>query len=118
LQPSPGLFVFDPVIEFLFNDAEPLQAEEFAKGHTPHSANVFRTPVVAPLWTEPALNGHRVAIRTMLDTLFPPAAQDAFIESSGVDWRVVEVDGGHEAFLTKPAGVANIITDAVRRWTS
>lgn len=74
-QPAPGLFVFDPVIDTLFNDADPDLQGQFAAGHTPHSINPFVTPVHAPLWTDPHFNGRRVLIKTMACSIIDSAKQ-------------------------------------------
>ncbi|KAK3075870.1 hypothetical protein LTR53_000444 [Teratosphaeriaceae sp. CCFEE 6253] len=114
--PSPGLFVFDPIIPFLFNDAEPAAAEECAKSHLPHAIQPLATPGPAPHWTDSALEGRRAYLKTTLDTLFPPEAQQMFIDNSQVAWNVVEVDGGHEAFITKPKLVADAVVRIVECW--
>jgi hypothetical protein len=93
-EPSPGLFVFSTVVETPFNDVDAEQAAEFAKDHTPHSTTAIETPVVYPLWTDPAFQGRRVAIKTMLDATFPATMQDEFLQGSGVDWQIVEPDAG------------------------
>lgn len=36
-------------------------------------------------------------IKTLQDATFPPGAQQMFADGSGVDWEILEVDGGHEA---------------------
>ncbi|KAK5674393.1 hypothetical protein LTR17_027805 [Elasticomyces elasticus] len=115
-HPSPGLFVFDPIIPYLFNDTNPEKAEEFAKGHLPHAMQPLLTAVSAPLWTDPALDSRRAYLKTMLDTTFPPEVQQMFVDGSGVNWEVVEVDGGHEAFLTKPKLVADAVLKLAESW--
>ncbi|KAK5689260.1 hypothetical protein LTR17_026387 [Elasticomyces elasticus] len=116
LKPIPGLFVFDPIIPYLFNDTDPEKAEEFAKRHLPHAMQPLLTPVSAPLWTDPALDGRRAYLKTTLDTTFPPEVQQMFIDGSGANWAVVEVDGGHEAFLTKPKLVADAVLKLAESW--
>ena len=115
-QPSRGLFVFDPVIDTLFNDVDAKTATELAKGILPHSIRPIETPVWQPLWTDPRLEGRRVMIKTLQDATFPLAAQEMFADGSGVEWEFREVDGGHEAFLTKPKAVADIVVDVIKRW--
>ncbi|KAK4956445.1 hypothetical protein LTR10_005970 [Elasticomyces elasticus] len=115
-HPSPGLFVFDPVVPYLFNDTDPETAEELAKAHLPHAMQPLMTPVSAPLWTDPALDGRRAYFKTMRDKTFAPEVQQMFIEGSGVKWEVVEIDGGHEAFLTKPKLVADAVLKLAKSW--
>lgn len=116
LQPSKGLFVFDPVIDILFNDADAETAAELAKRILPHSFRSMDTPVSQPLWTDPKLEGRRVMIKTLQDATFPVAAQQMFADGGGVGWEFREVDGGHEAFLTKPKEVADVVVDVLRSW--
>lgn len=55
-------------------------------------------------------------IKTLRDATFPLAAQEAFAKGGGVGWEFREVDGGHEAFLTAPKAVADVVVDVVRSW--
>ena len=81
-------------------------------------------------------------IKTLQDATFPAAAQQTFAESSGVDWQIVDVDGGHEAIgrsslpdiflsglglrsngvltvstVTIPQAVVDAVLTAVKQWT-
>lgn len=47
------------------------------------------------------------------DTNFPCRR---FADKSGVRWNIVDIDAGHEAILTKPEEVANLILDSVRQF--
>jgi hypothetical protein len=95
VQPKPGLFIFDPIIPHLFNDADLSEQEALAKTHVPHAMRVITTPVLPPLWAESALNGRRIWLKAMLDATFTPDIAQAFINGSGVEWDVVERDVGH-----------------------
>ncbi|KAK5121789.1 hypothetical protein LTR85_004664 [Meristemomyces frigidus] len=116
--PGPGLLTFDPVIEILYNDTDPALHEELKASHIPTAIAAFTTPLPGPpLWQDAAFDGgHRVCIKTLRDHTFPPAAQDMFIANCGVEWKVVEVDGGHCAFIAKPEEVARCIVDAAEGW--
>lgn len=72
--------------------------------------------MLAPLWADPALEGKRVYIRTLIDRTFPVAVQTIFIENCGVDWKIVDVEGGHCAFISRPADVAEVIVGAAESW--
>ena len=39
------------------------------------------------------------------------------VDNCGVDWNIVEVQGGHEALMTKPGNVAKVIVDAAKMWS-
>lgn len=117
-QPAPGLLTFDPVIETLYNDTDPAMHKALEAGHIPSAISIFTTPVLAPLWMDLALNGRRVCIKTLKDQIFPPFVQDMFLEKSPVDWKVVEVDGGHCAFIAKAEEVANLIAKAAEGYTA
>ena len=41
---------------------------------------------------------------------------DSFADSCGVSWGVIEVDGGHEAFMTRPEDVAEVIINSAQMW--
>jgi hypothetical protein len=115
-QPAPGLFVFDPIIPHLFNDADPAEQEELAKTAIPHAERPIKTPVLPPLWAESALDGRRIWLKAMLDGTFAPEVAQAFIDGSGVEWEVVERDVGHCGCVTKPKIVAEVILDAVQKF--
>lgn len=117
-QPKPGLFVFDPVIPHLFNDADPSEQEALAKTALPHAEQVITTPVLPPLWADSALGGgRRIWLKAMLDGTFTPETADDFIAGSGVQWHVVEKDVGHCGALTQPEVVAGVVLRAAMRWT-
>lgn len=77
----------------------------------------MEAPVSQPLWSDPQLEGRRIMIKTLQDAIFALTAQQAFADSSGVDWQLREVAGGHEVFLTKSKAVADIVIEVVRSWT-
>ena len=83
------MFVFDLVIETLFNGAKPAAAETFEKGYTPHAIKAFDSPVSTPLWTDPAFNRRRVYIKTVQDNTFPPVGQQYFVDNCGVSGEVL-----------------------------
>lgn len=53
---------------------------------------------------------------TTQDHTFPAAAQRMFVEGSGVDWDVQEINGGHCAFISTSERVAETIVEAAERW--
>jgi hypothetical protein len=91
--------VFDPVLDTLFNDVDTAQGLELAEVCRPHSMEAIKSEVSQPLWSDPALLGCRVAIKTMLDRTFPPPLQDLFIQTSRVDWKVIEILAGYAEYL-------------------
>lgn len=115
-QPAPGLFVFDPIIPHLFNDAAPSEQEALSKTAIPHAERVIKTPVLPPLWADKALDGRRIWLKAMLDGTFPPEVAQAFIDGSGVEWEVVERDVGHCGCVTRPGVVAEVVLGAVGRF--
>jgi len=116
-QPRKGVFVFDPIFETLYNDCDESMRAELEESHIPTAISAFTTPVLAPMWSDPALDGRRVYIHTEKDQVFPPQFQEMFVQGSGVDWKVVRVDSGHSSFVSIPEGVAKIIIDAAASWS-
>lgn len=115
--PSPGLLTFSPVVETLYNDLPPSQAEELAKGHLPQAQSVFEMPVREPLWEDGELDGGgRVYVLTKLDQTFPPHVQEMLVKGSGVEWDVKEVEAGHCGFIGAAGGVARVIMEVAGRW--
>lgn len=116
IQPSPGLFHFDPIIPHLYADVHPSLHDELIAAHVPYAMTSLGTPVCQPLWANRELNGRRVYIITTLDATFPEPVQRWFVEGSGVEWDVKEVKGGHAAFISQPEAVATVIAEAVGKW--
>ena len=108
--------VFDPVIGTLFNDAPQSMHAQLLESHIPHAIKAFITPVLPPLWSDPALKNRRVWLISTLDVIFPATVQRSLAAASGVDWSFEEVEAGHCAFITKPQDVAKVIFGAARRW--
>jgi len=91
--------------------------EELKASHVPTGLSALTTPVLKPLWQDPGFDGgRRVCIKTLRDQTFLPAAQSMFIENCGVEWKVVAVDGGHCAFISRAEEVAGCIVEAVESW--
>ena len=55
-------------------------------------------------------------IRCMRDQAFPPFLQDRFLEDSGVEWKVKDVEASHSPFASKPEELVEIFVESARRF--
>ena len=90
---------------------------QLLESHIPHAINAFTTPVLPPLWSDPALENRRVWLVPTLDVIFPATVQRSLAAASSVDWSFKEVEAGHCAFFTMPQDVAEVIFDIAQRWS-
>lgn len=116
--PRSGLLVFEPTIDTLYHDVSDTSLQKtLGEGHLPQALACFETPVKDPLWSDPELDGRRVYLLTKGDRVFPPEAQPVLVQGSGVEWDMKEIEGGHCAFIHNAGGVANVVVEAVQKWT-
>ncbi|KAL8822078.1 MAG: hypothetical protein Q9191_007182 [Dirinaria sp. TL-2023a] len=106
-SPSFGLSTIDNPKAVLFNDVPSSLATELAASLQPHAVLAFETPAPATSWKEPEYAGKLVFIKCMIDQALPSFLQDMFIEKSGVQWTVKEVDAGHSAWASRPDEIVN-----------
>lgn len=110
-------------MDTLYGDVnDPELAKELEASMIPHATSAFTTPAPKGAWTEGCPGGEyegRLAyLRTTKDATFPPPLQDQFLEKSGVEWTVVDIDAAHGAFVSKPKEVASLIERFVGEWIS
>ena len=68
----------------------------------------------APAWAEDRVfDDRRLFIRSMLDQALPVFVQDMFVQRSGVQWTVKDVDAGHSAWASQTEKVAALILEFV-----
>ncbi|KAL9012996.1 MAG: hypothetical protein Q9173_002279 [Seirophora scorigena] len=103
--PSEGLTVISTPIETLFNDVDHDTASRLSASLLPHAILAFESPAPKQAWAEPAYEGKRAFLRCTRDTALPVAVQDMFVQRSGLEWDVKDVDAGHEAHISRLADV-------------
>lgn len=110
--------MISPVIEVLYNDMDTSKHAELEATMTPHAYSAFTTPAAAPAWAESFYDGRRMFLRALQDNLFPPAFVNQYLADSGVQWKVVDVDGSHGALVSKPKEVASRVMECAEEWAS
>ncbi|KFY15305.1 hypothetical protein V492_02086, partial [Pseudogymnoascus sp. VKM F-4246] len=108
-QPSPGLCLVSPPIPVLYADVPAPLASTLEFSLLPHSLAAFDSTAPAPAWAEPAFAGRIAFLKCSADVALPPFLQDLFIEKSGVEWLVREVETGHSPWASRPEELAEII---------
>ena len=103
--------VISPVIETLYADVEPDVAKKLESSLLPHALKAFESPASSPAWKEPNFAGKIAFLRCTQDQALPTFVQDMFIQRSGVDWIVKDLEASHSPFLSKPKEVVEILKD-------
>ncbi|KAI4287714.1 MAG: hypothetical protein L6R35_003026 [Caloplaca aegaea] len=101
--------IISPAIETLFNDVDRDTASRLVALLLPHALLAFESPAPKQAWTEPAYQGKRAFLRCTQDQALPLAVQDMFVQRSGLDWIVNDVDAGHESYISRPSEVCEAV---------
>lgn len=52
----------------------------------------------------------------MQDQALPPFLQDMFMEKSGVEWKVKNIEASHSPFASKPEELVKILVDSAQQF--
>ncbi|KAI1320763.1 alpha/beta-hydrolase [Xylariaceae sp. FL0255] len=107
-KPSSGLALIEPAMDILYNDCEP--SPELDQAMKPHALRAFETKPSAPGWKDSGFDGRRLYLRTIKDQCNPASLQDIWIEKTGVQWKVVDIDTGHMPFVSQPQAFGQQVT--------
>lgn len=116
LQPSEHLCSIQNPKEVLFSDVDPAKASELSKALLPHAMLAFESPSPPPAWADPASKGKIAFVRCAKDQALPLFVQDGFIERSGVEWIVRDLDASHSPFASQPQNIVKIVTELAEKW--
>ncbi|KFY45988.1 hypothetical protein V494_00668 [Pseudogymnoascus sp. VKM F-4513 (FW-928)] len=108
-QPSPGLCEPSPPSAVFYADVPAPLASTLVASLLPQSLAAFESAAPAPAWAEPAFAGKIAFLKCSADVAVPPFLQDMFMEKSGVEWLVREVETGHSPWASRPEELAEII---------
>lgn len=75
-----------------------------------HSAE---TPCGPPAWADDAYDNRRAYAHTTLDNAIVPAAQDAMLQQTGVQWTVQNFATSHSPFLSQPKQLTTWTIDVI-----
>ena len=100
----------------MFNDVEQSEADRLAGLLRPHSLRAFDSSAPPAAWKEPEFAGKLVYIRCLRDQALPPVLQDMFMENSGVEWKVKELDTSHSPFASKPEELVKILVESAQQF--
>lgn len=65
---------------------------------------------------EPEFAGKLAFIRCMQDQALPPFLQNMFMEKSGVEWKVKDMETSHSPFASKPEELSKILGDFAQQF--
>ena len=100
----------------MYNDLDPETAGIMEKALLPHAYTTFSSPTPPSAWAETALEGRRAFLKCTQDRALPPFLQDMFLESSGVQWLIRDLNASHGAFVSKPQEVAKLVCEIWKLW--
>ncbi|KAL9614955.1 MAG: hypothetical protein Q9167_000597 [Letrouitia subvulpina] len=93
----------------LFNDIEPAKAAKLESSLLHHAILAFESPAPAPAWAEPEFSSKIVFVKCTQDMALPVFVQDMFIQRSGVQWAVKELESSHSPFISHPEEIVGVI---------
>ncbi|KAL8782578.1 MAG: hypothetical protein Q9213_005256 [Squamulea squamosa] len=99
--PSEGMATISPAAETLFNDVDKNTAARLSAELLPHAMLAFDSPAPPAAWAGPTYDGRRAFLRCLQDQALPTFIQDMFVQKSGVDWDVKDIDAGHCAYISR-----------------
>ena len=76
----------------------------------------FDSPAPAMAWADPDFVGKIAYIRCMKDQALPPFLQDMFLEKSGVEWEVKDLEASHSPYASKPEELADILGELAQQF--
>ena len=77
----------------------------------PQGSGVISTPSGPPVWLESSLKGKLAYVLPDGDYAIRPSQQRNMMKATGVEWKVIEVEGSHGVMLTRPEETADIIAE-------
>ncbi|CAJ2502528.1 Uu.00g099220.m01.CDS01 [Anthostomella pinea] len=106
-----GLIDTHSHLEVFYKDCNPVEAAAVTATLKGHSRKALSTGIENIGYREAGYDGRRAYIRCLQDNALVLAAQDAFIENSGVAWVVKTLDSSHSPFLSMPAETAKTVAE-------
>ena len=116
LQPSQELCTIKGARDVLFNDLDEIETERLTKLLRPTSMHAFDSPAPPAAWADPDFAGKIAFIRCMQDQALPPFLQDMFMEKSGVEWKVKDIESSHSPFVSKPEDLVTMLADFAQQF--
>lgn len=78
--------------------------------------HAFDSPAPPAAWKEAEFAGKLTFVRCMQDQALPPFLQDMFMEKSGVEWKVKNIEASHSPFASKPEELVKILVDSAQQF--
>ncbi|KAF7925185.1 hypothetical protein BELL_0866g00020 [Botrytis elliptica] len=113
-EPSGILTCADPGPP-LYSDVTPLVFQNAIVNSTlcPSYAS-WHSPCPRASWDQESFKGKIAFIRTLNDTGIPLQFQDMFMQSTGEEWIVRDMDTGHSPQLVQPERVCDVLIELAR----
>lgn len=80
----------------------------------PHAMLAFESPAPHAAWAEPAYAKRIVFVRCTQDAALPTFLQDLFVQRSGVEWIVKDIEASHSAYVSKTEEVVKLVEELAR----
>ena len=80
----------------------------------PHAMLAFESPAPPAAWAEPAYARKLAFLRCTQDAALPTFLQDLFVQRSGVEWTVKDIEASHSAYGSKPEEVVKLVEELAR----
>ena len=89
-------------------------AKQMEDALLPHAMLAFESPAPPAAWAEPAYAGKLAFLRCTQDAALPTFLQDLFIQRSGVEWTVKDIEASHSAYASKTEEVVKLVEELAR----
>jgi hypothetical protein len=104
------------MMDTLYNDVDPSHESKLQEGMIPHAHLAFETPAGPPAWAESGFDGRRAYIRTKNDQTNPFFLQNIWLDKSGVEWDIVDLETSHCPFISRPEETAKTAIGFIEKW--
>lgn len=95
--------------EVLYNDLDHSEADHLTELLRPTSMHAFDSHAPPAAWAEPEFAAKLGFIRCMQDHALPPFLRKIFVEKSGVEWKMKDIETSHSPFASKPEEMAKTL---------
>lgn len=91
-------------------------AEQVGCQLRPQASSLYNLPQPGNAWINSAYEGRRGYVMCRHDQTVPMVVQQALVHNSGCAWEVVEINGGHCAYVDRPSIVGEAIVGLIARF--
>ncbi len=112
-----GLTIVEDARNVFYNDLDEEHAQHLISLFRPFAMRAIDSIAPPPAWTEPEFTGILTYLRCLKDQALSPSLQEWFMQRSGVEWRVQDMEAWHSPFASKPNEVVEIVRKLIQQYS-